>query len=43
MKISYGKNVYGEGEIKAVLNQLKRRLKWESQLKNLRIKLRKIF
>ena len=33
MKISYGKNVYGSDEIKAVLNQLKKTTQMGSSVK----------
>ena len=36
MKISYGKNVYGKEEIKAVVTQLKKTTQMSASVKNLK-------
>ena len=43
MKISYGKNVYGEGEIKAVLNQLKKTTQMGKSVKKFEDQIKKKF
>ena len=43
MKISYGKNVYGKGEIKAVVTQLKKTTQMGASVKKFEDKVSKIF
>ena len=43
MKISYGKNVYGKEEIKAVLNQLKKTTQMGKSVTNFENKIAKLF
>ena len=43
MKISYGKNVYGNEEIRAVINQLKKTTQMGRSVKSFEDKISKIF
>ena len=43
MKISYGKNVYGKEEIKAVVTQLKKTTQMSASVKKFENKVSKIF